>query len=77
MSVVGEDSEKDGSAEKNQSVATESDSERLGTGAFEETGRRVALLDNPLPVPKKHVTSVMDYDYEVSDDDDYDIKDDD
>jgi len=77
MSVVGEDSEKDGSAEKNQSGAPESDSERTGTGAFEETGRRVALLDNPLPVPKKHVTSVMDYDYEVSDDDDYDIKDDD
>ena len=30
------------------------------------------MLHNPLPLPKKHVTSVMDYDYEVSDDDDYD-----
>ncbi len=30
-------------------------------------------LHNPLPLPKKHVTSEMDYDYEVSDDDDYDI----
>lgn len=35
------------------------------------------LLENPLPVPQKHVTSVLDYDYEVSDDDDYDLKDDD
>ncbi|MBQ6095528.1 MAG: hypothetical protein IJL09_08985 [Lachnospiraceae bacterium] len=30
-------------------------------------------LHNPLPLPKKHVSSEMDYDYEVSDDDDYDI----
>ncbi len=32
----------------------------------------VEKLHNPLPLPKKHVTSVMEYDYEVSDDDDYD-----
>ncbi len=32
------------------------------------------MLDNPLPVPKKHVTTIMDYDYEVSDDDDYDYE---
>ncbi len=31
-------------------------------------------LHNPLPEPKKHVATVMDYDYEVSDDDDYDFE---
>ena len=30
-------------------------------------------LHNPLPLPKKHTTNALDYDYEVSDDDDYDI----
>lgn len=33
------------------------------------------MLENPLPLPKKHVTNVLDYDYEVSDDDDFDIQD--
>ena len=37
----------------------------------------VRLLDNPLPLPKKLVFDPMDYDYEVPDDDDYDLKDDD
>ena len=32
----------------------------------------VEKLQNPLPLPKKHVTTVMEYDYEVPDDDDYD-----
>ncbi|MCR5801348.1 MAG: hypothetical protein K6G57_03345 [Lachnospiraceae bacterium] len=37
--------------------------------------KEVELLKNPLPLPKKKaVRKEMDYDYEVADDDDYDIK---
>ena len=47
--------------------------------------RKVQLLENPLPLPKKHVPKEMsyrisevkedsDYDYDVADDDDYDIR---
>ena len=32
------------------------------------------FIDNPLPLPKKHKPRIMDYDYEVADDDDYDIQ---
>lgn len=46
--------------------------------------KKVKFLDNPLPLPKKHVAKVMDYritdvgtdagyDYDVAEDDDYDI----
>lgn len=48
-----------------------------------ETEHKVRFLENPLPVPRKHVNRVMDYplrsvpdddfDYPVSDDDDFDI----
>ena len=44
---------------------------------------QVKFIKNPLPLPKKHVSKVMDYDltenikeeydYEVSEEDDYDI----
>ncbi len=30
-------------------------------------------IENPLPLPKKHVKRVLDYDIEISDDDDFDI----
>lgn len=33
----------------------------------------IPLIPNPLPLPKKHVPRVLDYDIEVADDDDYDI----
>lgn len=36
--------------------------------------RQIKLLDNPLTLPKKREHKAMDYDIEVSDDDDYDIK---
>lgn len=50
-----------------------------------EEPRKVQLLENPLPLPKKHEPKVMnyrisqvkedsDYDYDVADDDDYDIR---
>lgn len=34
----------------------------------------VQFIENPLPLPKKHVSKIMDYDYEVADDDDFDIQ---
>lgn len=39
----------------------------------EEDRQKPKPLANPLPLPKKHVSNVMEYDYEVSDDDDFDI----
>lgn len=45
-------------------------------GNTNHEGNQVKLLENPLPLPKKAVFDPMDYDYEVADDDDYDIKDD-
>ena len=75
--LEGEPSHKDVSAEKNKSDIEINNPDHSGTDSTKEEEKKVTLLDNPLPVPKKHVTSVMDYDYEVSDDDDYDIKDDD
>ena len=35
--------------------------------------KEVKLLDNPLTLPKKREHKAMDYDYEVSENDDYDI----
>ena len=47
-----------------------------GTDAMQDAlgklKKPVEKLQNPLPLPKKHVTTVMEYDYEVPDDDDYD-----
>lgn len=33
----------------------------------------IQYIENPLPLPKKHVPKMLDYDIEVADDDDYDI----
>ncbi|MCM1383026.1 MAG: glycosyltransferase family 39 protein [Lachnoclostridium sp.] len=43
------------------------------TVEFEGKTREVKLLDNPLPLPKKKAHRAMDFDYEVKDDDDFDI----
>ena len=48
-------------------------------------GEKIRLIDNPLPLPKKHVKKTMDYgidvaeeqmkyDRDVRDDDDFDLK---
>lgn len=41
-----------------------------------EDGRRIKLLDNPLPGPKKHVRREMDFDldFEEEEKDDFDVK---
>lgn len=38
-----------------------------------ESAPAINYIENPLPLPKKHTKKVMDYDYEVADDDDFDI----
>lgn len=35
--------------------------------------REVRLLDNPLPLPKKHIRKALDFDYDIKEDDDFDI----
>lgn len=35
--------------------------------------KEIRYLDNPLPLPKKHEKKVLDFDYPVADDDDFDI----
>lgn len=37
------------------------------------TKREVKLLDNPLKLPKRHDHKALDYDFEVSEEDDFDI----
>ena len=51
---------------------------------IEENSQNVELLENPLPLPKKHEKKIMDFqvenldeddfDFEVSETDDFDIK---
>lgn len=56
----------------------------MAVASEEEPSPQVKMIDNPLPLPKKHVKKVMgyhyepdekemDYDYQVKDDDDFDI----
>ena len=40
---------------------------------LEDEPPKVKLIENPLPLPKKHVKKEMDFDHFVEDDDDYDI----
>ncbi len=38
-----------------------------------EEKREIRYIENPLPLPKKHEKKVLDFDYPVADDDDFDI----
>lgn len=40
---------------------------------IENKTTEIQFIENPLPLPKKHVPKTMDYDIEVAEDDDYDI----
>lgn len=42
-------------------------------GQETEEKKEIRYLENPLPLPKKHEKKVLDYDYPVADDDDFDI----
>ena len=80
--------EKNGSTESVKEVAEEKAEEVLKTGQEEapvEQKPAVTFIENPLPLPKKHVRKTlgyafepdfedMDYDTSVSEKDDYDIK---
>jgi len=47
--------------------------EEVKEAPVEETETVIQYIENPLPLPKKHVPKMLDYDIEVPDDDDYDI----
>ena len=55
-----------------QAAKEQSAGEREQTFAGEQTPS-VQYIDNPLPLPRKHVKKVLDFDYEVAEDDDFDI----
>lgn len=42
--------------------------------ASSDAANEIHYIENPLPLPKKKVHRVLDYDYEVADDDDFDIQ---
>ncbi len=55
---------------------TDMDAQRNGFADSNEQGDAaptINYIENPLPLPKKHKPRVLDYDYEVADDDDFDI----
>ncbi len=57
---------------------TETSSQPAASGALpgqpdEAPHKEIQYLENPLPLPKKHEKKVLDYDYPVADDDDFDI----
>lgn len=67
---------------KEQAAEPEMPAEEEGDYVVTEDGRKVRLLDNPLPVPKKHVKKDMDFDLdecrmefdvEINENDDFDI----
>lgn len=52
-----------------------SDSEVPSVEEVQEEAPKVQLIENPLPLPKKHVKKIMDFDYELQDGmDDFDIE---
>lgn len=53
---------------------TQSDADIEMPGLKSEATPTVNYIENPLPLPKKKVHRVLDYDYEVADDDDFDIQ---
>ena len=69
--------------EKRQEKAKEEFLDDSGVENLSSLENQVKFIKNPLPLPKKHVSKVMDYDltenikeeydYEVSEEDDYDI----
>lgn len=46
----------------------------VGEKEKEPEKKEIRYLENPLPLPKKHERKVLDYDYPVADDDDFDIQ---
>lgn len=58
-----------------QEEPKEENTENLNPESSNEVASEPAInfIENPLPLPKKHTRKVMDYDYEVAEDDDFDI----
>lgn len=75
FSVKGKDEKnnKDGSAGNGSGVCTGTPGKTVTVNVDGES-RQIKLLDNPLTLPKKREHKAMDYDIDVPEDDDYDIK---
>lgn len=71
LTVQAEPAGKEKTMEKKEEAAQ-------GTAAGEKEKepekKEIRYLENPLPLPKKHERKVLDYDYPVADDDDFDIQ---
>lgn len=63
----------DGSDKERSTVCTGTPGKTVTVNVDGES-RQIKLLDNPLTLPKKREHKAMDYDIEVPEDDDYDIK---
>lgn len=61
------DIEEQNSVKDNQTNVIKNSEEETGTTPV------INYIENPLPLPKKRVHKTLDYDYEVADDDDFDI----
>ncbi|MDE6014073.1 MAG: glycosyltransferase family 39 protein [Acetatifactor sp.] len=46
----------------------------VDTNSSTDAANEIHYIENPLPLPKKKAHRVLDYDYEVADDDDFDIQ---
>jgi hypothetical protein len=65
--------DENGDAENMAEQSTNGTPGRTVTVNVDGEDRQIKLLDNPLTLPKKKEHKMMDYDYEVADDDDFDI----
>lgn len=81
---VAEKQEEKQMQRKQPARITDAETVQKPDAAQEERPRKVKLLDNPLPLPKKHVKKTMDFQYspqkeeldfdlDVAEDDDYDL----
>ncbi len=86
--IVGEGRKISRTTEKTASISEAAKKETIGRNAAEpeekpQEKRKIEFLENPLPLPKKHVKRVMDYkldakecsdyDVDVAEDDDFDL----
>lgn len=58
--------------EAGEKASFETDGQEAGNGGSRQEQKKIHYLENPLPLPKKHVKRVLEYSVKVSDDDDFD-----
>lgn len=60
-------------AEGRQAEAPDGGTEISGGGEAQTPKQEIKYIENPLPLPKKHVKKTLDYDFPVAEDDDFDF----